>query len=448
VSQRDWRFLYFTFRELWEGYSTVHPIAEVGRAFLLRAIKPRYARRQLSQEVTWFTNTIDLDRDWQNLETLRAVSQQLGSLGFTPHTSAESVYQTAIQVVTNRIEDEPGEERRWFYRGQRDCKWPALPGIFRALPSDATAAVNELQARIERTRRAVASLQRSRIGSTQLECLAIAQHYSDVFSIKTWLVDVTESPWAALFFASDGGRSGEVGAIEYVSRSEWRAFGGSETESFGAIRYVSPGGVQRIKNQSAFFIDTPHPELYRQLVSRRLYFQQTAGVVFEDESLPTPVTRAQIYPDPDDTIARFSTDFETLPAEPLAREPTRTSLEPPSADVFFEIARPWLNEATVGQTDLIYGLCSLHAEVTRRRDKLPRYVSTLYHFGRVVDFVLTFPDDLEQLLLYSYVNHLEHPNTASGDHGNIELAKRTFLECVRAAQPQWLSAAERAMETG
>jgi hypothetical protein len=47
----------------------------------------------------------------------------------------------------------------------------------------------------------------------ELTCMSIAQHYG----VKSPLVDLTWSPWVALFFASDNAQTGDVGIVQCFS---------------------------------------------------------------------------------------------------------------------------------------------------------------------------------------------------------------------------------------
>lgn len=440
--KHHWKFLYFSFRDLWARYTRAHDDPDFGKQVLKDALSPNSTEEAIRRKVVPLGKTVDFERDWPRIQQLRSAWEELDQLG-DREEPAESVYQTAIQIVKRQLEDREYNwkgEKRWFYRGQRKFEWSVRPSIFRELPSDETAIV-ELQARIDRARRAVAALRRKGLASTDFECLAIAQHYHDVLSIRTWLLDVTESPWVALFLASYGGITGEVGTIECIERDEWLSFSDHGNNWLGAMRCVSPRGIPRISNQSAFFLEAPHPELYRQLVNRRLCFRQKSGVVFEDQSLQTPVLRARILPDPDPTIARLPADWGSDVAAPLMREPTRASLDSPNADVFFAVVRPWLAQATPAQRDVIRGVCALHAEFTRRRDRLPPPLVTLHHLRRVARYVLSLPElTLEWLLRFKYTGALEQTRPIAP-----ELARSAFLDSVQAGQPQWLSAAKRAI---
>jgi hypothetical protein len=48
--------------------------------------------------------------------------------------------------------------------------------------------------------------------------MAIAQHYFLELKTPTWLVDFSRDPWAALFFASGGGNTGDCGIVWSMHR--------------------------------------------------------------------------------------------------------------------------------------------------------------------------------------------------------------------------------------
>src|SRR5205823_1301233 len=107
----------------------------------------------------------------------------------------------------------------------------------------------QFRTRVLRVRSAVGSFRNSGFARPDLEILAIVQHYKKELGVPTWLLDVTTSPYIGLFFASDGGEETEIGAIDYIERTEWMSFGGERSDAVGTIRYISPHGIPRIENQ-------------------------------------------------------------------------------------------------------------------------------------------------------------------------------------------------------
>lgn len=328
--KNDWKTLYRFFADLWSRYSGSHSNSQIGRQVLEHALNPLWSFERVAREARSFNLPIDVSDDWHNLEQLRKALDDSGDLGLSAAMPAESVYQTAIQIKRLQLEhetDREGEKRR-FFRGQRRHQWSPVPLTFRER-GDLPGAENKFLTRVSRVRGVVRALQHAIPGKHEFEALAVAQHYSKELGVCPWLLDVTLSPYIALFLATDGGENGDVGVIDYIERTEWMLFSEGAPDSVGRIRYVSPEGIPRIENQAAFFIEAPHPELYAQMSMRRLYFRQRFGVVFEDASLDPPVVTERVYPKDDPIIEKLPKEWEGSGSTPLAWEPGIHCLNPP-----------------------------------------------------------------------------------------------------------------------
>src|SRR5262249_44504408 len=157
------------------------------------------------------------------------------------------------------------------------------------------------------------------------------------------LLDVTTSPWVALFFASDGGKAGEIGTLEYIELTEWMLFSNRGESALGALRVASPASVLRISNQLASFLQAPHPQLLKDLVNRKLYFQQQDSVLFESNAFERPLTHDLIYPTKDPTLsALLELPSESLEAKRLMWEPVVSTLRAPDYQAYLPIARALL----------------------------------------------------------------------------------------------------------
>lgn len=362
-----------------------------------------------------FSLPIRLADDWSRIEALRAAFEELQNLGYSAATPAQSVYQTAIQIMMRQLElerDREGEQR-WFFRGQRREQWPTIPLTFRGL-GGTLQPEESLLAQLARVRGAVRAIQESGNCSEEFQALAIAQHYSAELGVRPWLLDVTRSPYVALFFASDGGADGDIGVVDYVERTEWLFFSAGSPEGVGRIRYVAPTGVPRIENQAAFFIEAPHPEPYRQMAIRRYYFRQRAGITFEDTSQQPPVARDRIYPEDDALLRDLPKAWDGERARPLAWEPSPAALKLPDAALFASLVEPWLTAADQRQRETVAAICRLHAAVTREADALPHYIGTLHNLRRTVEAVVsdTFPDS-DTLLEFFYPSTSARPRWPS-----------------------------------
>lgn len=387
--KRDWKALYTLFSDLWGRYSASSPKNRlIGQQILDHARNPSIPLERVAEEAQSFRLPIDLYGDWDKLEKLRDAFHDLQHFGFTQGEPAASVYQSAIQIkgrmlgLENEWIDEDGEPG-WFYRGQRCAQWPTVPSINREL-GDVRRTESEYLSRVSRIRGVVSALKSVDLAYDDLHALAIAQHYSNDLGVRTWLIDVTKSPYIALFFASDGGQDNDIGTITFIRRTSWLFWAEGAPDSIGRMRFVQPTGIPRIENQDAFFIEAPHPELFYQMSHFRFYFRQRSGVVFEDTSLNLPVLRERIYPQHDLILERLPRDWDTEGCVPLTWEPALNTLSEPDEAVFEDIVRPWLKNADYIQQHVIAAVeavCRLHAAVTRRKATLPAISEPFIIFG-------------------------------------------------------------------
>jgi len=425
---RDWKSLYEAYRDLHARYSAMHRDKQVGLQVLRYALESFHSRAQVEREVAQFGLLNQLRGDWPSIAPLRRASHAIGYTGYSRRFPAESVYQTAIQIRKRQLEDELDRhgERRWFYRGQRNVRWPTYPTLLRGLRPTRTGE-RRLVERVDLARRAVAALRQCDLGSTDFEALAIAQHYADTLNTSTWLLDVTTSPYVALFFASDHGTRRHVGVVDYIERTEWLGFSGDGENTLGAIRYVTPHGIPRITNQAAFFLELPHAELYRQLSMRRYYFRQQPGVVFEDPTLDPPVTRSLMYPVDDPVVQRLPTDWKHTLGKPLALEPGPAAMRLPEASTFVTIAKRWMTDFSTTQRRVAEAFCRFHAILTSHRERLPFHFATLHQLRSAVQMVgISDPPDIELILNALYLGEFSNrPNSE---------AEELLIKCIEQVE--------------
>jgi hypothetical protein len=399
---------------------------------------------KLESEVEGFCLGVDLDQDWRDITCLRDAFEPLSELGFSAESPAESVYQTAIQVRRQRLENQLNRygDARWFYRGQRNHRWDTVPKLMRSVRDDAGIEYEALlEERLKEVRSIVARIMRAGLAKDDFEATAIAQHYSSELGIGTWLLDVTASPWIALFFASDGGVSGEIGTLQIIDLAEWMLFSNRGESALGTIRVASPASVLRISNQKAFFLQAPHPDLFKDLSIREYYFHQQDTVLFESNALERPLPRDLIYPTEDPTLAAL----RGLPLEPLASkkltwEPTASAFRKPDFEAYLPIARAliayeadqrpddWERASCFDWDELLHQLCMLHATVRAHSGEFPRQVTTLHHLRLLVIFPLVNGEyGVSFFLEFCYLQYFQEDTMRAS----------AFRRCLKEASPFW-----------
>jgi len=286
-----------------------------------------------------------------------------------------------------------------------------------------------------------AEIVRAGIAENGFEATAIVQHYSSELGVSTWLLDVTASPWVALFFASHGGRTGDIGTLEYIERTEWTLFSNDGQSALGAILVASPKSAPRIHNQQAFFLQAPHPKLLHELVNRRLYFRQKEDVVFESEAFEPQINHDLIYPSRDPTLAALrGLATSSLEAKPLEWEPTTSVFHAPDWTTYLPIASALLErELKRGSAHLrrwdgddgntLSELCRLHAAVHAHREDLPNHLTTLHHLRRLVTSAPLIKEaGMSDFLNFLYLSHCDDGDTK---------ARQAFEQCLLEASPFW-----------
>jgi hypothetical protein len=451
----DWKHLHDTFERLLSKYRSAHPNPEIGMRILRQAMNPgRYSKRNVEGEVQAFRLRVDPDGDWPDIAALRDAFDPLSQLGFSADIPAESVYQAAIQVRLQRLDGALNRDgtARWFYRGQRNQLWGTVPKIMRNLRDEAGPSYDALlEERVQRVRSIVAGMMRAGLAKDDFEATAIAQHYSSELGVGTWLLDVTASPWIALFFASDHGKAGEIGTLEYIELTEWMLFSNHGESALGILRVASPTSVLRISNQEAFFLQAPHPDLFTELSIRKLYFGQQENTVFESLAFERPLTRTLIYPPEDPMLAALrGLPSESLEAKKLTWEPTASALRAPDSETYLPIARAlleaeakrrpnqWERAHCFDWDELLRQLCRMHAAVRAHQGEVPRYVTTLHHLHRLVVYAFVNGElGVSSFLEFCYIQYCR----------DDMMAVNALRRCLQDASPFWAHAlAEEAAE--
>jgi len=301
--------------------------------------------------------------------------------GRRPDDPMENVYAAALSMLPHGFWVE-SPERHQLYRGQRDARWPTIPSLFRKENVD--EALNQLG-------QAMPRIQTCAPLASEEQALAIAQHYSKELGVATWLLDMTYDPRVALFFASDGGVTGEVGMVVCVVQKEWNDLSAAGTNRLGRLRVIDVPDVLRIENQRASFLDTSHPELFDQYVGHTVWFRQVDGMRFEDPDAEFPITAERIYPKDDPVAAAL---LRTRPADKavLKIAPANDAREPLGSEAYWEIAQSWCQQEGIEidayREDTLRVLCDVHTILQANREPFALPDRSLLRLQDAVNFVI------------------------------------------------------------
>jgi hypothetical protein len=327
-----------------------------------------------------------------------------------------------------------------LYRGQRKDAWEVGAKIYRGLPEGPERQV-ELRVRAAdacRVGHAIAD----RLGFSFEDAMAVAQHYSaaDILETPTWLVDFSRDPWVGLFFATDGGETGDIGIVWDIMPSEYNRFTAGEGNPIGPLQLVVPHGVQRIENQAGVFVIAGLPQIFDQYVAFGwgTRFRQHTGLLFEDPVLG--IRADTIYP-PDDPLRRVLAELRAAAVDcgcgpgtkPCAVSPA-VFTNPFEPKTYEGLLTCWLNEfqaervgesEPAGVREALAGLARFHARLHAPdyASRLPNIVSRSLNRLRDAFETLYFqasrnePVPLWGAIKKSYVNHM----LWTGDHVTVLL---------------------------
>jgi hypothetical protein len=394
-----WQSAYFEYRELERRFTDTE---QHGFLFLLRA----------ASEGRWI-----FDR---RLEEVRAVCQGTNEGGLTEPTAAlieqmrtladlrstydrESpgfVFENAYHLAFDRLRVwrsygtpiPPASQCMRLYRGQRVDTWGVGGSIYRGLPegSDRVRVLRERAAAVCQVARVIAA----RRGLSFADAMAVAQHYSaaDILGVPTWLVDFSRDEWVALFFATDGGQTGDLGIVWDIMPTEYARHAMGDDNPIGPLQLVVPPNVLRIDNQAGVFVVAGLPQIFDQYVAFgwESRFKQHTGLRFEDPALG--VTAQRIYP-PDDPLWKVLADVPATAvdcgceaAEESCRVPPAVFTDPFDPITYERLLICWLEEAQAersGHSELpgarivLAGIARFHARLhfAAYADRLPSLVS-------------------------------------------------------------------------
>ena len=325
----------------------------------------------------------------------------------------------------------PAEKCSRLYRGQRVDNWGVGASIYRGVPDD-EGRREALEPRVEAVRRlgrAVAA----KLGLSFVDAMAVCQHYSDteILGLPTWLVDFSRDPWVGLFFASDGGRTGDCGIVWDIMTTEYAGHTAGKSNPIGELQFAVPPGVLRIENQSGVFVVAGLPQIFSQYVAFGwdTRFYQHTGEVFEDPVMG--IGPATIYP-PDDplrqTLAELRTAFaggKEAPDVADAAVPDAVFSSPYDPQTYQALLSAWLDayretrfEPTPpGMEEVIPDLAGFHALLhsPRYASRLPVMVSRSLNRLRMAFDTIYFTASRGELpsvrraIERAYVEHGYHP---------------------------------------
>ena len=323
--ERPWRKAYLRFRELEQRLTDEDACGEAFLTLLNAASQGRHVfdRKFLKyQAVRQSINTglpeppDSLVGELHKIACLRSSYDRE-----EPEFVFEDVYHLAFHQLMwwQRYDREipSASDSLRLYRGQRKDSWEVGATIYRGLPEDPERQA-ELRIRAACACRVGCAIA-DRLGFSFEDAMAVAQHYSaaDILGTPTWLVDFSRNPWVGLFFASEGGETGDFGIVWDIMPTEYARFSAGEGNPIGPLQLVVPHGVQRIDNQAGVFVIAGLPQIFDQYVAFGwdTRFRQHTGLVFEDPVLG--IGAQTIYPS-DDPLRGCSRRFDRRPSTAAA----------------------------------------------------------------------------------------------------------------------------------
>lgn len=332
----EWRTIYQRFVRLEKEWS-VHEHPGVNRQLFRTAVLSTRSDAEVEREFTSFGVGSPASAHVREARALRS-ALDFPSRGRSPEDPCEDVYQAALTMMPFGVwTASPSHEQ--LYRGQRDAQWRVVPSFFRHSPENQATGL----ARVNALAKEIAD---RRLEFRPEQALALIQHYSKELAAPTWLIDLTWDPAVALFFASDGGRPGDVGVVTMLARREWENLAAGGRNRLGQIRVIHVPGVMRIERQRALFLDTSHPDLLDQYVAHSVWFRQVDGVTFEDLDADWAVSKARCCPDPDPTLAVLHglVAMEDVDEATPTLAPPSDASQPLRAADYVAIAQSWCEQ--------------------------------------------------------------------------------------------------------
>jgi hypothetical protein len=168
--------------------------------------------------------------------------------------SSELCYISNLADFVSFISNEC-HKRGWIFRGQREASWGLVPSLYREKSQSAVEKTGrshlekDLLYQFKRQARPYLNIE----PVDDWEWLALAQHYG----LPTRLLDWTQSPLVALYFALEG-QTHPVSSVWCIRPPEAQVNNDSPFEIRSVVRYDPSHLSPRIIQQSGCF--TAHPE--------------------------------------------------------------------------------------------------------------------------------------------------------------------------------------------
>ncbi len=360
--ERPWRTAYQRFRELERWLTDEHPS---GWAFLVLLRSAAQGRHVFDRKLRKYRAVCGGTNPGRPPEPPAAlVSELLAIAGLRSSYDREApgfVFEDVYHLAFHQIMWWPSYGRPILpaadclrlYRGQRKDSWEVGAKIYRGLP-DGPGREPALRARATSACR-IGHAIAERLDLPFTEAMAVAQHYSaaDILGVPTWLVDLSRNPWVALFFASDGGETGDFGIVWDIMGKEYTRHAAGEGNPIGSLQFVVPHGVPRIDNQAGVFVVAGLPQIFDQYVAFGwdTRFREHTGLRFEDPVLG--ISEHIIYP-PDDPLRGMLAEVRAIVDRECASEPKPCAVPPavftdPFHPKTYEVLLTcWLNEFPAG----------------------------------------------------------------------------------------------------
>ena len=380
----EWRSIYQRFVRLEKEWS-VHEHPEVNEQLFHTAVLSKRSDAEVEREFASFGLMNPPAVQMREAHALRS-ALEFPSHGRHPDDPCEDVYHAALTMMPfGEWTASPSLEK--FYRGQRDARWRVVPSFFRESHEKQAATISRVNTIAKKIAARHPELQPE-------QTLALIQHYSKELAATTWLIDLTWDPRVALFFASDGARTGDIGVITMLVRREWEGFAAGGRNRLGSIRVIDVPGVIRIERQRALFLDTSHPDLLDQYVAHSVWFRQVDGLTFEDLDAEWAVSREHCYPDLDPTLEEINQlvvlqDDDAVDDRALAPE-SDASQALGVAD-YFDIAQSWFEQEDMllepPCIEALQRVCMVYSRLQEHRDQLSITLRSLHRLQEATEMV-------------------------------------------------------------